>query len=502
MKKVIPFTVILIIGIISLSGCQGFLNQTPKSSLSKSNFYQDSTQFVEAINGVYGVLQNTYNATSHTWGEERSDNTTFQYNAADRGRYFWEQFDYFELTTSNQEVEYMWSNMYRGIAQCNEILNQASNAKKLSSTFKNHIQGQAEFIRAFYYFNLVRLFGGVPLVTKPVNSPNEAYAKNGRATVKAVYKQIIKDATDAASKLPDSWPSDQAGRITKGAANTLLGDVYLTQKNYSSADKYFKKVIQSGTYSLLPDYAALYNPNNKNNSESIFEIQFSTSVTGEYSNYIYQFAPYNSGSAITGFNGVQTYLAGRNIPTHNMVNTYEKGDKRKAASIGWYVNPKNTQFGVAIGDSIPYVNKFAAKPKEPGKQDVDFYVYRYAQVLLWDAEALNEMGKQGQALPLINKVRERAGLSDLSGMSQSQFRTAVYHEERVENAFEYHRWFQLLRTGRAKQVMTQHGKEVKTYEPWLKTKGNGGYDIKSYKLLYPIPQRDVRLNHLKQNPGW
>src|SRR5699024_2066784 len=155
----------------------------------------------------------------------------------------------------------------------------------------------------------------------------------------------------------------------------------------------------------------------------------------------------------------------RNIPTRDMINTYEQGDKRKDASITWYTNENQVKFDEAQGDSIAWVKKFAAKPDKPDKQNINFYVYRYAQVLLWHAEALNEEGRTGEAYQYINRIRQRAGLNDLQpGLSQSQFRKAVYHEERVENAFEDHRWFQLLRTDRAVPVMTENGKQQKGYQ--------------------------------------
>ncbi|HKI44358.1 MAG TPA: RagB/SusD family nutrient uptake outer membrane protein [Balneolales bacterium] len=500
------YIVVVIMGVIALSGCNSFLNQKPQDFVSSSTFYKNKNQIDEALNGAYNGFQTLYGTGTAFWAmaEERSDNTTFEYNVADRGALQREEIDYFMVTTDNNYIRDVWSSIYNTVEQCNTILDQVSNVKMASSD-KNQIIGQAEFIRALCYFNLVRLWGNVPLITKAITSPDQTSTIK-QATPSQVYAQIIKDAKDAASKLPATWSSDQVGRVTQGAAYTLLGDVYMTMGqpgndgNYNNAISYFNKVIQSGDYSLMPDYAQLWDPANKNNSESIFEIQFNAGIQGEWSDYIDSFIPIGSGTTTAGY-PVYEGTSGRNIPTRDMINSYEKGDMRKNASIAWYVNPDNTKYAEAQHDSIPWCNKYSAKPAIQNEQNVDFYVYRYAQVLLWQAEALNEVGKTSQAYPYINKVRERAGLNDLAaGLSQTQFRTAVYHEERVESVFEDHRWFQLLRTGKAISVMAKNGSEQKTYQTWLPA---GSYDVTKDKLLYPIPIHDVQLNkNLTQNPGW
>jgi hypothetical protein len=248
----------------------------------------------------------------------------------------------------------------------------------------------------------------------------------------------------------------------------------------------------------MTDYQDLFDPAHKNNVESVFEVQYTSTVQGEASSFIYTYAPLYS-----GFKTIASFSAssggGRNIPTRDLMNAFEKNDRRKAASISWFVDPLNEAYDEAQHDSMPYIRKFAATPPLPNEQDVDFPVYRYAEVLLWKAEALNELGETAQALPLINEVRNRAGLGNLAALSQTAFREAVYHEERVESAFEDQRWFQLLRTGQAASVMTHHGTAQKAYQKWLPAEA---YDLQPYKLLLPIPLREVTLNKLEQNPGW
>lgn len=408
-----------------------------------------------------------------------------------------ENMDYFMVTTDNNYLLASWTSLYNIISQCNGVLDHIDNAAYKDATAKNRSIGQAEFVRALAYFNLVRLWGSVPLVIHQVTTPSKAYTP--QASVDSIYAQITADATDAAMKLPPQWPAESVGRATQGAAYTLLGEVYLTLKKYPDAITALQKVTG---YSLVPDYGSLYNPANKNSSESIFEIQFNAAIQGQASNYSYYFAPLYSGFATIGSFDPNSG-SGRNLPTRDLLASYEKGDRRKSASIAWFVDPLNVTNGYveAQHDSVPYINKYATKPAISNEQDNDFYVYRYADVLLWLSEATNEVaGPTATAYGHINQVRHRAGLANLAGgLSQDAFRQAVYHEERIEEAFENHRWFQLVRTGQALSVMTKNGAEQKAYQTWLPA---SSYSLKQYMLLYPIPTNEVTLNSLTQNPGW
>ncbi len=186
------------------------------------------------------------------------------------------------------------------------------------------------------------------------------------------------DATDAAANLPVSYPASDVGRATRGAALTLLGDVYLTRKDYANATNTLQQVTQLG-YELVPEYADIFDPNNKNNSESIFEVQYNSAVDGENSNFIFNFGPFSGGFDLTGFQG---QLGGLNIPTPSIINAYEPGDKRKAASINYYVNPDNsTSFESFSGDSIPFINKYYHPPFEiNGRTDENWPIPTYTAV--------------------------------------------------------------------------------------------------------------------------
>ncbi|WP_277483941.1 RagB/SusD family nutrient uptake outer membrane protein [Catalinimonas alkaloidigena] len=491
----------VLFGLIT-TACADMLEVAPVSSVSGNTYYQTEQQILSAVNGAYGHLQSFYNTHDkiNFWAmtEMRSDNTTYQFNESDRGEQQTEELDEFLITTDNYDVQRIWDVSYLGIQQSNIILNRIDGVSFENVTLKAQYGAEARFMRALYYFHLVRLYGRVPLVTREVNVPDEAFTKV-RSSVEEIYAQIINDLENAIHSLPDTYDEQNLGRATRGAALTMLGEVYLSLGDYELAIESLEQVTQL-QYSLLADYGDIFDPANKNHKESIFEIQFNATLEGEASEYAYRFVPFNSGTDIIGFTDLGRSRAGYNIPTEDILMAYEAGDKRKEASIAFYVSADNRQHDVALGDSIPYIKKFVHPFEERGRTNENWPVYRYAHVLLMLAEAYLEVGNVSTALAYLNPVRSRAGLSPLSeGMNTEELRDAIYHEQRVELAFENHRWFNLLRTGKAMAVMHAHGEVQKTKKSRL---SDVSYHIQEYKLLYPIPQREVRLNNFEQNPGW
>lgn len=481
---------------IAMNGCNSMLDVKPNSFSSGSNYYTSEAQVLRAVNGCYGVLQDLYKSDYWAMAEMRSDNTNYQYDESDRGAQQREEIDEFLITASNNYVNNTWAQLYRNIQQSNVIISRIDNVKFANDATKQQYLGEAKFLRALYYFHLVRLFGAVPLLVKEVASPEEASTPK-RASVEEVYTQIIADATDAAAGLPASYVSSETGRATKGAALTLLGDVYLTRREYAKAVTTLQQVLTLN-YSLVDNYADNFDPAKKNNSESVFAVQYNAGLETESSNFIFTFGPRNGKKDLTGFNG---NLGGNNIPTPSIVNAYEAKDKRKDASIYMYDSPTNAAFAesVAFGGKLPLIRKFYHPPYAlDGRSNENWPVYRYAQVLLMLAEAVNETGN-GDPLQYINPVRKRAGLDPLPALSQAAFRDTVFHEQRVELAFEDQRWYQLLRTGKAISVMTAHGIEEKKR---LSRLSPASYNIQPFQLLYPIPEREVRLNKFDQNQGW
>lgn len=493
MKTKISFIALLA---IALNGCNQMLDVKPNSFSSGSNYYTNEGQVLRAVNGCYGVLQDLYLSDYWAMTEMRADNTNYQYDESDRGAQQREEIDEFLTTTSNNYINNTWAQLYRNIQQSNVILTRIDAVTFASEATKKQYTGEAKFLRALYYFHLVRLFGGVPLLVKEVAGPEQASTPK-RASVAEVYAQIIADATDAAANLPASYTGADIGRATKGAALTLLGDVYMTMKDYPKAVTTLQQVVALN-YSLVPSYADNFDPAKKNNSESIFSVQFNSGLETESSNFIFVFGPRNGKKDLTGFNG---NLGGNNIPTPSIVNAYEAKDKRKDASIAMYDSPTNAAFAesVAFGGKLPFIKKFYHPPYAlDGRANENWPVYRYSQVLLMLAEAINETGT-GDPLPYINPVRVRAGLDPVPALSQTAFRDTVFHEQRVELAFEDQRWYQLLRTGKAVTVMAAHGAEEKKR---LTRLSPASYNIQPFQLLYPIPEREIRLNGFDQNTGW
>ncbi|HLR32967.1 MAG TPA: RagB/SusD family nutrient uptake outer membrane protein [Fodinibius sp.] len=481
------------------AGCEDMLDVEPESFTSPPEFYQTEDQIEQAVTGAYGELQTIYDPTTDFWAmtEMRSDNTSYQFNVSDRGEQQMEELDEFLITPSNNDIEAVWSNIYSGILQTNMVLGRIGEVEFEDEAREEQFRGEMHFLRAFHYFHLVRLYGGVPLVLEELETTDEAFSE--KASVEEVYTQIVKDVNSATELLPERYSSgSDIGRATKGAALTLLGEVHMTRGAFGEAITALEEVTRLD-YELLDSYEEVFDPASKNHAESIFDVQFSAGIEDEESRFIYRFAPFNSGEDIIGFSDLSTSEAGYNIPTHDMVDAYEEGDARKEASIAFYVNAENSQFNVSIGDSIPFINKYNHDFEERGRTDENWPVYRYSHVLLMLAEALNEEGRAPEAHNYLNQVRERAGLSPVSNLSQSAFRDAVYHEQRVELAFENHRWFNLLRTGQALETMSQHGEEEKEYKARL---SGAAYELQEYMLLYPIPEREVRLNDIEQNPGW
>jgi hypothetical protein len=332
------------------------------------------------------------------------------------------------------------------------------------------------------YFNLVRIFGDVPLVLKETVSVTDGYAQ-GRDPVSKVYDQIVADLIIAATNLPASYSGLNIGRATNGAANALLGKVLLTYGKYDLSATILKAVINSGNYQLLQNYTDLWKTTNANNAESIFEVQYKKGGTGTGSGYTNFFAPRGSESIVSRMG----FAYGKNLPTADMVAAYEAGDIRKNASLKeTYIRDNQVVYD-------PYTIKYKDIPFTERDADNNWMVLRYADILLMYAEALNELneGPNNEAYSMVNQVRARAGLDSLTdGLNKTDFAMALEHERQVELAFEGHRWFDLVRTGRALQVMNAHFHGVIAIQP--------------HQLLFPIPQRQININPtiIFQNDGY
>ena len=284
------------------------------------------------------------------------------------------------------------------------------------------------------------------------------------ATADELYAQVESDAKEAAQLLPPK-SVQEPGRVTSGTAKTLLADLYLWQKKWSDAETVARDVVTSGEYSLITSgYEDVFSTStgNKNNQESVFEIQFMEGSAGYNGGFIYNFLPRPMTSAelapITGTSNPQSLSGeGNNIPTPDIIAAYEPGDERKDASIAYVTLSQSLR----TNKVYPYIKKFAKPHALHGNTGTNWPVYRYAEVLLFLAEALNEQNKPLDAAPYLNEVRDRAGLGSTTATSQTDMRNAIYQERRVELAFENKRWFDLVRTDRIQSVIVPYGNRVK-----------------------------------------
>jgi hypothetical protein len=489
MKSLRLFAIIASIALAS--SCQKFLDLVPPSSSTVASFYKSQADFMQAVNGTYASLRDQYGYGYYMlFTDLRSDNTTIS-GAGGAVESQKLEIDNFTIPANNEHLLTYWRVSYQALQKANGVLSHIDGVD-FDKAKKDQFIGESKVIRALTYFNLVRMFGGVPLIKVGDVSISASY-NVPRSTVDEVYSFIISDLTEAIPLLPETYSTDEAGRITKGAAQSLLGQVYMTvtPKKYTDAAIMFGSVISGGNYGLLSKYEDNFTGDNQGNSEAILQILFKRGGMGLGSSYPNWCAPPQSETILVRAGGAY----GFNQPTQDILNAYPVGDLRKDASVGVGFTTADKIFINALYIKL-YVNQ---DPGEGGNDsDADWSVLRYSHVLLMCAEALNESnnGPTPAAYTYINLVRARAGLIvPLSGLSQSAFRDAVYSEERLEVAFEGQRWFDLIRTGRAVAVMNS------------KITDNVGLisAINENQLLYPIPQAVITQSApgvITQNPGY
>ncbi len=460
MKRIIY---ILLISNLMLLGCgEEFLDRTPISNPNEADFYQSKEDIETALWAAYNSLYTLYGPESlpSFFGELMSDNA-YSDNAAGRIQDY-EGFENHTMSDDNELVLGYWNNYYEALFTVNNII---VNAEKLDFSTRDALIGEAKFLRALYYFDMVRAWGDIPLVTSPLTI-DEAYAQ-GRTPESEVYAQIVEDLNFAASNLPVKANQRFVGAANQEAANTLLGKVYLTTGDKAKAAETLMKVY--GKFSLV-DYADLWDKEKKNSAESIFEIQYLGGKSNPYSLYWAMFSPLDN-------RVVTAWGAGMNQVTTDLWTAYEDGDPRRDISI---------QDGYTTAAGLPVEVKYPIKWKDETAEvdglreaaDNNFIILRYADVLLMLTEATGDP-------KYLNEVRSRVGLP-LYGTSgyPSKYNTvelAVEHERQVEFALEFHRWFDLIRTNRAITVIKNSSKNI---------------TLNENQLLLPVP-----LEVITQNPG-
>ncbi|MDR8391059.1 RagB/SusD family nutrient uptake outer membrane protein [Aliifodinibius sp. S!AR15-10] len=471
--KRITVLVTILVMLPLLYSCESLLEENPDSFVSTNNFYKSGSDAEAAINAAYEPL-GVFTGTDF-W--VITDMSTDDMDAIFRSNIRVEILEY-SFDATHPSFQGVWSDLYDGINRTNLVVNRVANIENMDAGLKERIIGEAKFLRALYYFNAVRLWGGVPMSLTPTEEL--ANLEVERTPADAVYQQIISDLQDAEGVLPTTYSAEDKGRATQGAAKALLAEVHLTREEWSEAANKAQEVIDLGIYDLWDVYKEAFTLENENGKEDIFSVQANADL-GEGSNMVPFFTPEafpNPDGVPVGWGSIKS--------TEDLYNSYENSDERRDVFITSYTTPDGENV------TLPYVGIWKyVDPTLPstGSSDNNWPILRYSDVLLIYAEAVNEMsGPTNEAYNAINEIRERANLSDLpTGLSQDEFRAWVYAERRRELPIEGERRFDLVRTGRLLETMKNYGTS----------------NIQEHHRLYPIPQNEIILNpKLEQNPGY
>jgi hypothetical protein len=476
---------ILIAFILILSCSDDFVNVDSQDQNSE-DFFNSEQDYQDALIAAYDALQSTY--INVMLGEIASDNTLAGGESAIDVPGI-QEIDDMIHTPINQQLRDIWNWMYGGINRANYIMEFQD---KTDFPSKNAVLAQARFLRTYYYFELVKWFGDVPLVVDKRIQFGDQFGLD-RTPKAEIYAQMEQDLIFAAANLPYVQP--QTGRVTKGAAQALLGKIYLYQNKFSEAAVVLENLINNGPYDLLADYSTMFENDNENNIESVFEVQY-TDVEGAGFGCL----QCSEGNVAVGFNGIRNYTGplfesgfSFNVPTQEVVDEFEAGDIRLETAIldidAWAADTGAT-FSTGFEHTGYFNRKYIARQGDLNTGDANltnpnnYRAIRFADVLLMAAEAFNRGGIDDvKAQQYLNRVRNRAMLPDVVATGNA-LTDAIYHERRVELVGEGHRFFDLVRTGRA-------ASEIQGFQA-------GKHE------LFPIPAIEIQLagNRWEQNPGY
>lgn len=504
-RSIYILSFLTLVSIITFS-CKKFLTDAPKSSLTTGNAYSSGATIENDLVGCYNIFYTDYYQWQNVMMSDVIADNAYVGGGGDPGFINLSQFN---ESPSNSNMEMTWSQLYQGIGRCNLVLSNIGSITDpaLTDTRRAQIIGEASFLRALHYFNLVKTWGGVPIELLS-NSADPAVTRKPRSTEKEVYDQITKDLQTSVATLSDTYGSDPSintVRATKGAANALLAKTWAqrSDRNYDSVLYYCNAVVNSPAgYSLVPNYANLFDGSNYYNSEAIMLINFIAG--GPDANW-----------------GVQLFLAPEDgwqkycVPSHDLVNAFDAAQdsiRKNANIVFWNVDGN--------GDPIAWPDQnwnpcqdpavaipFNYKQKHPNSWSSgdDYYILRLADIILLRAEAENYLGLTAAAATDVNMVRSRVNLPPISsGLSKDDMLSAILNERRLELAFEAQRWDDLRRNGRA--ISFIQGLNENTY-----TCNNGSpsaptniiYNIDENHLLLPIPEIEIQNDpNLIQNPGY
>lgn len=468
----------------ALASCEDDLDVKSQNTISEFDFLNNPDNAVQLVNGVYNK-QLDYNMYSFSWigmtsitSDDADKGSTLSDSGSDKHK-----MDNLTFEASDISFKDVWNGRNEGIFKANNALFYLEQLT-IDANLKNRLIGEVKFLRALFYFDLVRCFGGVPIVTSRIDI-NDTETINEvvftRRTKAETYAQIEADLLDAIEKLPlkSQYAPNDLGRASKGAAQALLAKAYLYQEKWMDAYDMAGNVITSGQYALLPDYSHVWREVGENKSESIYEVQATLTLgLRDYTN-------------VQGPRGTPDLGWGFNTPSLNLANSYQAGDVRKNATIMFVPSTLWDGFAAPTSWTNPRYNYKAYQSPiaeswngDKGTTAKNFRILKYSDILLIRAEAGFHAGMTGEAIDRVNEIRTRAGLSTLTSVTLQQ----ILNERRWEMAMEHDRWFDLVRTGTAQSAMAADGKTFIT----------GTHE------LFPIPLDQIIQsgNRLTQNPGY
>lgn len=490
-----------LLAMLSLFGatsCSDFLEESDPSNFTEENYFTRPEHARSSVNAIYFPLREPM-VSGFGGGSWMMPEFATGLAGTDLGQavnsYFIKDL---RNTSDNSYGQTYWTQYYKGIAGANLSIARIPGITMDAAEMKK-VLGEAYFLRAFYYFQLVQMFGNIPLITEPVNLQSEQL-RPAPATPEAVYNLIVEDLKTAeASGLP---MTENSGKVTLGAVKSLLAKVYLTMAGYplqkgaayyELAAKKAEEVIDSKQFKLFASYDDLHNPAKKNVEENIFMIQYKTGLIA--SGWQVSIIPYNKNISAYSDETGGIYATG------DFVKSYEANDlraKEKQFFFTKFTNESDRNKTVDLGGYFIYKHFDNVAQTSSANSDLNWPVIRYADVLLMYAEASNEVGgPSAKAYDAVNAIRKRAELPALAGLTKDAFREAVWKERWHELCFENITWFDMARLRKAFNVTT------KKFENYVGHKFSYGPTLTERELLFPIPTAEIRNNtNLKQNPGY
>lgn len=500
-KYIVPFM------FLAVAGCKSdFLDQNDPNAVAVKQFFKSESEVSLALNGVYQILRSG-DVVGDTYNEGRADNRGNNDNQSNAGEPF--QFNDFSLLPGNTYLKKHWVKLYEGVNRANVLLSHIDAVAFKDEALKERYKAEAKFIRAYLYFALVRKWGDVPLNTKELTSTEEINTIAFREKKEVVYAQIVQDLKDGlATNLPNTQKEYAIGRVSKAAINSLLGQVYLTMgttfsndkaANFAAAEQYLSAAYGMRTFGNLSEipYTEVFDVTKENTcKELIFQVGY---IQGDQNYRSTRAADYQAKGEFINSQKPSTNEGA--IVRRDLINDYEANDLRKDFTVHFATNPQVNNW---------YVTKYRDRSDAAGLVGWggnDDILIRYADVMLLLAEAKMHLGKDSEAIALLNQVRSRAGLPDYATSMQNasyaskypSLKLAILHERRVELAFENHRWYDLIRNFNGEELVA-----------FFKNKNQADYgiaklsNISAKDVYYPIPFDEYKLNPEKmyQNAGY